>query len=85
MDIGTVQNAIEAAVHHFGLGRLCRLDALFAGLDGHYMVRLVDTRKSRFVGPVFSFTIDVREHSTPDAIRDFTKSQIVDEFAKPSN
>jgi hypothetical protein len=84
LTIGTIQKAVDAAIRHFGLGRLCRLDAIFSDTAGCYCVRLRDTRKSQFFGPMFSFTIDVAEHSTPDRVRDFTRSQIAEQFAKPS-
>ena len=84
MDIDTIRTAVEAAIQYFGMGRLCRLDAVFAHVDGSFFVRVRDTRKSRFSGPFFSFRIDVTKHSTPDAVREYTKAQFVEQFAKPS-
>ena len=85
MDIERIGKAVEAAIQYFGMGKLCRLDALFADCDGSYVVRVRDTRKSQFFGPVFSFLIDVAVQSTSDGVRDFTREQIVERFAKPSS
>jgi hypothetical protein len=75
---------VQAASHHFGLGRLCRLNAVFHAIDGTYVVRMIDTRKSRFDGPVFSFRIDLTEHSSREAVRDYVKLQIAEQFGKCS-
>jgi hypothetical protein len=84
MNIEMVRTEAEGAVQHFGLGRLCRLDAVFGDINGSYLLRMIDTRKSRFCGLVFSVRIEATENTTPHDVREFIKSQIAEQFGTHS-
>ena len=82
MDIESIRAEAEGAVQHFGLGGLCRLDAVFGEPNGSYVLRIIDSRKSQFCGLVFSVRIDAAETATPRGVREYIKSPIAEQFGR---